>query len=140
MEEVTDAERWADIAAEELARALVPHGIGFHGIGSDSDGDVNIAFKSLADAEALMTLAVESDDVVGGFYDRATSSCLTLSSFEDTPTDEQLEHAITTGWKWTIHPAMRGRRMGWHVSVDLNASDANTLTANLNALRNGGVL
>lgn len=137
-----DTEHWANVAAEELARALELTGIGFMGTAGDEDGDVSVAFNSLADAEALMTLAVPQNIATGSLYDRATSSCLTMAAFVESgtePTDAQIEHAIRTGWTWTIHPAMRGRRMGWHVSVDIPAADANQVTANLNALRLGGV-
>lgn len=143
MEEITDTGYWANIAAEELARALVLNGIGFMGVGGDDDGNVDIAFKSINDAEALMTLAVESNETLGGLYDRATSSCLTMASFGERDgdvSDAEIDFAIRQGWRWTIHPAMHGRRMGWHTSVTLSAGDANTITANLNALRNGGAL
>lgn len=139
---VDDTGHWANVAAEELARALELTGIGFMGSAGDEDGDVSVAFNSLADAEALMTLAVPQSTVLGGLYDRATSSCLTMASLADSnerPEGEAIEHAILAGWTWTIHPAMRGRRMGWHVSVDIPAADANQVTANLNALRLGGV-
>lgn len=137
-----DIEHWANVAAEELARALDLTGIGFMGTAGDEDGDVSVAFNSLADAEALMTLAVPQNIATGSLYDRATSSCLTMSSFaelSDRPTDEVIEAAIRAGWTWTIHPAMRGRRMDWHVSVDIPSADANQVTANLNALRLGGI-
>lgn len=137
-----DTQHWANVAAEELAIALSLTGIGFMGTAGDEDGDVSVAFNSLADAEALMTLAVPQNVDAGSLYDRATSSCLTmtaLAELAERPSDEQIEHAIRDGWTWTIHPAMRGRRMGWHVSVDIPAADANQVTANLNALRIGGV-
>lgn len=138
----TDALYWAQVAAEELSRALDMHGIRFHAVQGDRDGDVNVAFVHLADAEAMMTLAIQSDEVVGGLYDRSTASCLTLSHLADIESEEDTlyETAIRKGWKWTVHPAMHGRRMSWHVSADIPAADANTITANLNALRNGGVL
>lgn len=142
MDSMDDTERWANVAAEELARALDLTGIGFMGTAGDEDGDVSVAFNSLADAEALMTLAVPQNTAVGSLYDRATSSCLTMAAFAESgvdPSEESVEHAIRAGWTWTIHPAMRGRRMGWHVSVDIPAADANQVTANLNALRLGGV-
>jgi hypothetical protein len=138
-----DTEHWANVAAEELARALDLTGIGFMGAAGDEDGDVSVAFHTLADAEALMTLAVPQNMDAGSLYDRATSSCVTMSELAEhgeNPSDGQIEHAIRSGWTWTIHPAMRGRRMGWHVSVDIPAADANQVTANLNALRLGGVL
>ncbi len=141
MDNLDDTEHWANIAAEELARALELCGIGAMEVIGESNGDVAVAFPSLADAEALMTLAVPQSTATGSLYDRATASCLTLSAFADlgTPlTDESVEHAVLSGWVWTIHPAMRGRRMGWHVSVDIPAADANQVTANLNALSLGG--
>ena len=137
-----DTGHWTNIAAEELARALDLTGIGFMGTTGDEDGDVCVAFNSLSDAEALMTLAVPQNSTIGSLYDRATASCLTMASFMESgaePSDAQIEHAIRTGWSWTIHPNMRGQRMGWHVSVDIPAADANQVTANLNALRLGGV-
>lgn len=143
MDSMDDTEYWANVAAEELAAALDMIGIGFMGTAGDEIGDVSVAFHSLADAEALMTLAVPQDDNQGSLYDRATSSCLTMAALaeaEERPSDEVIEHAVRAGWTWTIHPAMRGRRMGWHVSVDIPAADANQVTANLNALRLGGIL
>jgi hypothetical protein len=123
-----DASEWVDggflatVAAEELGLAMAQLGIG------------------VAD---LLTLALSEDETPGSLYDRATSSCVTLASFVlsgETPSDDQLRAAIASGWKWNVHPAMSGRRMGWHVAVEMTAADANQLTANLNALRNGGVL
>lgn len=143
MGSMEDTEHWANVAAEELARALDLTGIGFMGAAGDEDGEVSVAFNSLADAEALMTLAVPQNVDAGSLYDRATSSCLTITALteqDERPSDEQIQTAIRAGWTWTIHPAMRGRRMGWHVSVDIPAADANQVTANLNALRLGGVL
>jgi hypothetical protein len=138
---VNEAGRWASIVAAELSRAMEAHGIGVHAVTGGSDGDVSVSFELLADAETLMTLAVESDQVLGGLYDRATESCLSLSAMsEEGPTGEELEAVVRHGWQWDIHPAMRGRRMGWHVTVDMPSADAATLAANLNALGHGGAL
>lgn len=143
MSEPTDTGYWANVAAEELGEAMTKLGIGFMGVHGDEDGDVTVAFHQLADAEALMTLGVGSDEQPGSLYDRATASCVTLLTYVRDgiePTDEQIETAIRSGWTWTIHPAMTGRRMAWHARVDIPAADANQLTANLNALRIGGAV
>ncbi|AMD42801.1 hypothetical protein SEA_XKCD426_60 [Streptomyces phage Xkcd426] len=137
----TTPEYLSNLAAEELRDAMAILGIGFMGAHGDEDGCVTVAFHQLADAEALMTLGVQGDERPGSLYDRATASCVTLSSYAASgtePTDEEIRDAIHVGWTWTIHPAMHGRRMGWHVSVDIPHADAATLAANLNALRLGG--
>jgi hypothetical protein len=144
-----DASEWVDggflatVAAEELGLAMAQLGIGFADLYGGGDGMVTVNFQGPADAESLLTLALSEDETPGSLYDRATSSCVTLASFVlsgETPSDDQLRAAIASGWKWNVHPAMSGRRMGWHVAVEMTAADANQLTANLNALRNGGVL
>lgn len=143
MDSMDDTGYWSDVAAEELAIALDKAGIGFASVDGGSDGDVSITFNSLADAEALMTLTMCETGLIGGLYDRATSGCLTMADFVHRgyePTDEEIKRAVDSSWTWTIHPAMSGRSMGWHVHADMPAADANQVTANLNALRLGGAL
>lgn len=135
-----DTERWATIAAEELAAALESFGIQFYEAYGDDDGDVHVTFAALNDAEAMMTLAVTSDQTMGSLYDRATASCVTLSLAGEDATESDIRAAIAAGWVWTVHPAMTGRRMGWHVAVDIPTADANQVTVNLNTLRLDGAL
>jgi lipoprotein-anchoring transpeptidase ErfK/SrfK len=73
----TTPEYLANISAEELARALDLNGIQAHNVGADEDG-VTVSFASLRSAEALLTL--EGTNVTGTRYDRATSSCVKLST------------------------------------------------------------
>lgn len=136
-----DTEYWANVAAEELGQAMTKMGLGFLGTVGDEDGNVTVAFPSLRDVEALMVLAVPADHTPGSLYDRASASCVTLSSYAADgvePTPDVIAQAVDAGWMWAIHPHMVARRMDWHVSVDLPTSDANQVTANLNALRLGG--
>lgn len=147
MSEPTEETYWAGVAADELGSAMAQFGIRFNGCDVAEDGDIRINFQSLRDAETLLTLAVDSDGTLGGFYDRATSSCLTLSEMAEveastgqSPDRADLDRAIDAGWVWDIHPSMYGRRVGWHVAVDVPPADANQLTANLNTLRNGGLV
>jgi hypothetical protein len=138
----TTTEYLANLAAEELGKAFTLVGIGVTHIAAD-EGDVIVYFDAIEDAEAMMTLAVGSDNVLGGLYDRATSSCITLGTWDAEqaePTQSEVEAVINAGWTWQIHPTMNGRRMGWHVRLDLPHADANQLTANLNALRLGGLV
>jgi hypothetical protein len=137
----TSPEQLAVMAAEELSNAMDSVGVDFTGCFGDDDGDVSIAFGALADAEALLTLAVRSDDRSGSLYDRATASCVSLTNMSQSGsgvTEEQLEDAMNTGWVWVIHPAMQGKRMGWHARVSLPSADALTMVASLNAYRIGG--
>lgn len=143
MDNIDDTEHWANVAAEELVRSFELAGIGCMGASGDEVGNVTVAFLTLADAEAMMTLAVPQSDRLGSLYDRATASCVTLSSLAEAgtdPADPKVGEAIHAGWVWTIHPAMRGRRMGWHVSLDLPSADANQVTVNLNTLHLGVAL
>lgn len=131
----------SNIAADELGAAMIRHGIDFHGAMGDEDGTVGISFPDLRDAEALLTLTLSGTDHTGGIYDRATASCVSLTALAkagDDISDEQITDAMREGWSWTIHPHMSGRRMGWHVSVDIPAADANLLTATLNTLAQVG--
>lgn len=143
MDPLDDTAHWAHVAGEELALALKAAGIEVLDCFGDEDG-VNIAFGGMPGAEALLTIIANGDQGPGSLYDRAASSCLTLSKLAvehdgDVP-EEALAAAFRQAWDWTIHPHMRGRIMGWHVSVTLPAYDANTVTASLNALRLGGAL
>lgn len=132
----TTPEYLANISAEELARALDMHGIQAHNVGADEDG-VTVSFAGLRSAETLLTLTLEGTDQQGSLYDRATSSCVTLSNLPDDATDGDVADAFASGWAWIIHPHMTGRVMGWHVSVTLPAADADQLTARLNELKRG---
>ena len=141
--EWTSTEYLAGIAADELSTAMQRVGVLFLGCGTDEGGDVTVVFHDLADAATLMTLAVISDDIPGGLYDRATSGCISLTLLADElgePTAEQQRAILERSWTWTIHPAMNLRRMGWHVSLTVPMADANQITANLNALRLGGAV
>jgi class 3 adenylate cyclase len=137
----TTDEYLANLAADELAKAINRHGIQFHGVMGDSDGTVGISFPDLRDAEALLTLTLSGTDHPGGIYDRATGSCVLLTDLAskgDDASDDEISRALGEGWNWMIHPHMIGRRMGWHVSVDIPTADANALTAALNTLANVG--
>jgi len=142
----TTTEYLANLAAEELHRALGRVGIRAL-VTSDTDGThVDVSFHGLSGAEALMTLAVPQDETRGSLYDRATSSCLTLGDVNQLPfeTEEEMvtavRDAVDAGWVWTIHPSMTGRAAGWHAAVTIPVSDASLVTATLNTLANGGVL
>lgn len=139
--EWTSAEYLANIAAEELTNAMTQLGIGIVTSYSQTDGTVAVNFQGLADAETFMTLTLTSDETPGSLYDRATASCVTLTGYgqlENEPSREAIEDAVRAGWTWTVHPAMRGRRMDWHVMVEIPVDDAHHLTARLNQLRLGG--
>jgi hypothetical protein len=138
----TTDEYLANLAAEELSAALDRHRIMFHNVAGDEDGTVSVAFVDLRDAEAMMTLAIEQAGP-GTVYDRATGSCVSLTALAATGgevPDEQVAACITAGWNWMVHPHMRGRRMGWHVSVDIPTADANAMTAALNTQAHGGAV
>ena len=75
MDNLDDTEHWANIAAEELARALELCGIGAMEVIGESNGDVAVAFPSLADAEALMTLAVPQSTATGKGNSTSTGRC-----------------------------------------------------------------
>lgn len=139
----SDARYWADVAAEELVKALGFLGIRCVMVAGDDDGDVSLSFKDIRDAEAMMTLGVESTGERGSMYDRATSGCVSMRHMAEAqhePTDAEVDQLLATSWKWAVHPDMFGRRMNWHVHVDIPAADANQVTANLNALRLGGAV
>lgn len=131
----------AHVAADELSAALDAHGIHVRGVVA-SGLDVDVSFTTIRDAETMLTLSMDGSGGPGSLYDRATSSCLTVTELASTyGTDVpggRLEAAFRMGWDWQVHPDMHGRRMGWHISVTLAHTDANTVTAALNALRNLG--
>lgn len=132
----------AHVAADELKAALDAHGILTHGVAAEGL-DVDVSFVGLRDAETALTLAVDGSGGPGSLYDRATSGCITTTALaaehpdHDVP-DAAIEAAFRAGWDWVIHPDLNGRRAGWHVSVTMPHSDANTITATLNAIRNLG--
>jgi hypothetical protein len=133
----TSAESLATVAAEELAITLEGLGINHLGCYVASDGDVSVAFADIRDAETMVSLGVPSDHTAGTLYDRASASCLTLSELgaAGDPSDDDVRAALDAGWSWTIHPYMLGRRMDWHVSVDMSVADAYQVTGNLNQIR-----
>lgn len=133
---------WADVAAEELARALQAINIRFNGVRGEEDGDVYVSFGSLRGAEAFMILGMDNDRSAGSVYDRAAASCITLGEMDDDAPDELITAAQTSGWTWMIHPHMNGPVMGWHVMAVIPMSDAVTVTARLRAHVNadGGAL
>lgn len=135
----TDLPSYAKIAAEELSTAFSRHDIGYmHVVGEDTL--VHISFPSIRDAETMMTLGVEGSHLAGGLYDRSTSGCLGLSHLPADASEEDVNAVIDASWTWVVHPHMTGRRMGWHVAVDMPVEDANAVTANLNTIANGGAV
>ena len=133
------------LTAEELGRALQLSRIRYVGCGYSEDDDcgrnISIAFRGIEAAEQAVILGVPLDHELGGLYDRATASCLTLTEFaarEDDTSATEVEDALDRGWKWTIHPGADDEGFVWHVSVDMSARDARELTANLNASRRAG--
>lgn len=142
MEENT--ERWTDVVASELNKALRLTGAVTLDCYAD-DGVVRVTFADLRDAETMMAVGVSNHSGgPGSLYDRATSSCVTLTTLAagddgsgSRGLDEgDVEAALDAGWGWLVHPDMQGRRMNWHVAVDMPIADAVQVTANLNALRN----
>lgn len=138
----TSAHDVADVAADELAKALEAHGI--RHTGSDGDGDdatVTVGLASIRDAETLLSLVFEGPAGPGTMYDRATSSCVTLTQLDDDLDDDTMSKlvgdAFENGWTWMIHPTMSGRVVGWHTSVTIPFADVFLVTARLNELRNG---
>lgn len=131
-----------NITAEELYGAMERLGIRANGCWAADDGSrINISFADIRDAEAMVSLGVVSDFTPGSTYDRAAASCVTLASFAERgvdPSESEMGAAMDAAWNWTIHPAMDGRRMGWHVSVDLPTADAQSVVADLNAMRQVG--
>lgn len=132
----------ATLAAEELAATLAA--VGLHGESyGDDDGEVCVIFASVQDAESFMILAFQSDPFnspPGTLYDRATEGCVTMSNMAEDVTQDELDAALKSVWKWRVHPHLIGRRMTWHARVYIPAADAVAVTASLNNLRNGGAL
>lgn len=135
----TTDEYLGNIAASELDLAMTSLGIVTLHVGADEDGDVWISFAEIDDATTLVTLGLEAGEL-GSVYDRATGSCLSMSDLGENATEEAFTQARIVGWKWVVHPHLSVRRVAWHVRVCIPSADANQLTANLNALRNGGAL
>lgn len=133
----TTPEYLANLAAEELGRALNARGINFSTCFGDEDG-VSLGLKGIPQAEAMLTLAVPGGTVAGTLYDRATGCCVMLATlaeqYGDDAPEELVEAAFAEGWVWIIHPDMKGHTPGWHVTVTLPTADANAVTARLNAL------
>ena len=130
----------ARLTAEELRSALDASGIEFIGCGHSDDDDgreISISFDGIDAAGRAVALGVPFEETLGGFYDRAVASCLTLTEMgarKEPVSDAEVGAAIDRGWMWTVHPDRRG----WHVSVDMSLADAPQLTANLNASRLAG--
>lgn len=134
-----------NLAAEELAGALMAHGIKTRDVFGDGDG-VNVSFGGLRDAETMLTLAM-AEDGPGTLYDRAASSCVTLTELAHAEEDSGVEvdesaitRAFRDGWTWMVHPDMRGRVVSWHTSACMSADDAMQVASRLNELRNGVAL
>ena len=140
MDELDDTGYWGGIVAGELAAVLEQVGIGIHETDIDRDGDVVVAFVSLADAAAFLTLAVDGSGAVGSLYDRATSCCVTLAAASENLNEDEFRAAMNGSWTWFIHPHMTGRRVDWDIRAHIPPADASAVTATLNALRNGGAL
>ncbi len=136
---LNDIEYWAAVAAEELVNTLGRLGIRGAVLAIHDTGEINLSFPSMADAEAMLTLALVSNENPGSLYDRATSACVTLTGDPEI-SDDDADRVLADAWKWQIHPAMSGRRMGWHVAVLIPAADVNQLTAVLNTLPTAGAL
>ena len=137
----TTPEGLSNIVAQELVTALVNQGIHVVHCGGTVDGRVSVSFQELRDADAMLTLAVPGSDTPGSLYDRATGGCVALSSLAEAAelssldvNDAEALAAIQSGWEWSVHPHLTGRRAGWHVTVDIPLSDASAVTAALNAL------
>jgi len=143
MEELnwTTAETIGMLTAEELAAAFDRAGVSYIAVtygDEESSTPVGVAFNGIQDAGKAVELGVPVDDTIGGFYDRVTSNCLTLTALaqDDVPEDDaRVAEALESGWSWVIHPDRLNGRKGWHVSVDMSVADAQQLTANLNASR-----
>ena len=137
----TTPEYLAIMAADELSKAMTSVGIGYSSCFGDDDGDVGVTFDHISDAELLLSRSMVSDETPGSLYDRASASCVSLSSLaaagQDVP-DETVAEIVDAGWLWVIHPSMTGRRMGWHVHVEMTSADAFAVVASLNTYRVGG--
>lgn len=137
--EWTSTETVANVTGEELASAFGRMGVGAEFVGADSDGDVHVYFRSIQDASAFLSLVL-CEDQPGTLYDRATAHCLSMSLLPEDATQAQVEALIRSGWNWTVHPHMSGRRVGWHVKVMMTTNDAAQVASVLNTLAAGGAL
>lgn len=138
MTEWTNREDLANVVAGELLAAMEHMGIGVDACYSLDGDHVTVSFQDIRDAETMMSLGVTADARPGSLYDRATSSCVTLTAMaaaDEPPDDGDVENALDAGWTWSVHPVMIGRRADWHVSLDLSPEDATRVTANLNTIR-----
>lgn len=134
----TTPEYIANITAEELRTVLDRLGVNVVHSFVDDDGLVNIVFNDIRDAEAMVSLGVTATARPGTLYDRASACCVSLmelAAADGSPDRDDVDELLRDGWKWTVHPVMIGRRMDWHVSVEMNTEDAQQLTANLNIMR-----
>lgn len=137
--DLDDTAFWTAVTADELGAALSCLG-GPVDVWVDEDGDVAVMFRSLAQAEMMLTLAMDGDGPPGSLYDRVTEGCVSQSASPEPMSDEAYRALRKTCWTWMIHPAMSGRRVDWHVSVSMPPADASAVTAALNglAVRQGG--
>lgn len=137
-----DADDLAKVTAEELDVATARLGIRTMGCWPDDDGRrMNIAFNSIRDAETLVSLGVVAEHRPGSLYDRTSAACVSLATYADStdgPPEGEVERLMEDCWHWTVHPDMVGRRMDWHVSVDMLAVDAQQLVINLNQVHRAG--
>lgn len=131
----------ARLAAEELNSALDRVGVQPLDVYVNGDDRVAVTFGDIRDAETMMSLGVPADARPRTLYDRSTGACVsvgyevTRAAAEGGEADtESLERAKDASWFWSVHPDMSGRRMDWHVSVDMAAEDATAVAANLNAV------
>lgn len=134
-EDWSTPEYLAGIAADELSSVLEALGINTFGVYLDSEGDVNVPFQDIRDAETMVSLGVPAVHEPGSMYDRASASCITIALFGEEGVEENIRAAIDAGWKWTVHPYMVGCRADWHVSVGIPLDDVHQLVATLNAVR-----
>jgi hypothetical protein len=141
----TTPEYLANIGADELKGALEAHGVRAPHCGGDEDG-VTVHLVDVKDAELMLSLAFEGPDGPGTLYDRAVSSCVTLTAMSAAESagadvsEQQVAAAFDQGWTWIMHPDMDGRRVSWHISVTIPTDDACQVAARLNELSNGGAL
>jgi|SRR5687768_5460446 len=125
----------AHLAAEELEEVLALHGITTHLVEAEEDR-VSVIFLAMPDAEAFLTLGINADHVPGTLYDRVSSGCVTAQNVPDI-SDEDAQTVREASWRWTVHPDMHGRRVEWHVAVDIPVEDAIYVSTRLNGVRWG---
>ena len=140
MDTENDQLYWANVAAEELGAALAAIGTLTLLVEGDEDGDVNVTFAQLRDAETMLALSINGDGSPGTIYDRAAGSCpsITELSAHGDLDEATYRDLVTRGWTWQIHPHMSVHRVDWHVHVSLPAADANHVTASLRSHLLGG--